>query len=322
MKAASVSAVIVTYRSRLHIGRCVHSLIDEGILEIWVVDNASDDDTASYVSEHFPEAHLIQNSENIGFAAANNQALQRIATPFVLLINPDAWLEKGSLRHMLTEIEQHDDVAVVGPRMIRDEQIEPSLLYAPRIRDVWFFLLSGMRAFGSGGFSGRMADGYPWDAGGEGNHVRGSCMLVRMQAVREAGFLDESFFLYFEETEWCLRMHRHGWRIMLNAHAIAHHIGKASVRTHGTLPSLEYMRSAILFWHKVYPAPAAWLLRTTLLLMAVTKWLILGVLDRKDTDRRRWLGDVVRLSMDPYRLPIVYSHARRPRSWPRRRQDA
>ncbi|MDQ7011497.1 MAG: hypothetical protein Q9M29_06715, partial [Mariprofundaceae bacterium] len=64
------------------------------------------------------------------------------------------------------------------------------------------------------------------------------------------------------------------------------------------------------------------LLRVTLLLMAATKWLALGLLDRKDTDRRRWLGDVVRLSMDPYGLPIVYSHARRPHSWSRRRQDA
>jgi len=322
MNSASVSAVIVTYRSRLHIERCFRSLIEEGISDVWIIDNASDDETVSYISEHFSEAHLIRNNENVGFAAANNQALKQITASFVLLINPDAWLEKGALRHMLAEMNRHDDLAVAGPRIIRDKQFEPSLLYAPKAWDAWLFLLSGMRAFRTGGFSGRAAAGYPWDDGGEGDHVRGSCMLVRMQAVQEAGFPDESFFLYFEETEWCLRMRKHGWRIMLNSHAVAHHIGKASVLTHDSLPGIEYMRSAILFWHKMYPDPVAWLLRATLLFMASAKWVILGIFDRKRVDQRRWLGDVVRLGMDPYGLPIVYSQARRPRSWPERRQDA
>jgi len=318
MNSDLVSAVVVTYRSRPHVERCLDSLIREGITDIHVVDNASDDETADVVASQYPEVHLVCNDNNIGFAAANNQVLRHITSPFVLLINPDAWLEAGSLRHMLADMERHDDVAVVGPRIVRDEQVESSLLYTPRAWDAWFFLLSGMRAFGTGGFSGRVVEGYPWDDGAEGDHVRGSCMLVRMQSVREAGLLDEDFFLYFEETEWCLRMRAHGWRVVLNSSAVAHHIGKASVRTHDVLPSLEYMRSAVLFWHKIYPTSVAWLLRTTLLCMASAKRFVLGVVDRKRVDQRRWLGDVVRLAMNPYKLPIVYPQACRPHSWPER----
>lgn len=315
MSVAEVGAVVVTYRSRNHVDRCLNSLLDNGVECIWVVDNASDDGTADHVARHFPQVRLIRNAMNLGFAAANNQALVRMDTPFSLLINPDAWLEPGAVQGMLGCMRSHPDVAVVGPRIIRSGEVEPSLLMAPNFLSSLLFLASGMRAYGTGGFAGRAAPGYPWHGGGEGDHVRGSCMMVRMQAVQDAGFLDEQFFLYFEETEWCLRLRRHGWRVRLAPKSVAHHVGKASVRTEEHLPSIEFMRSAILFWGCIFGHWRALVLRAALMLMAGGKWLALALI-RRSPAKRRWLFDVMRLSRNPYALSIPYPGAKRPECWP------
>jgi len=311
---ATVSAVVVTYRSREHVDRCLESLRANGVQRIWVVDNASDDGTADHVSKRFPDVDLIRNKENLGFAAANNQALRLVETPFALLLNPDAWLEPDAIRHMLASMCADERVGVLGPRIMRGGEIEPSLLMAPRFRDALMFLASGMRAFGTGGFSGRTAAGYPWDEGGEGDHVRGSCMMVRMAAVRDAGYLDECFFLYFEETEWCLRLRRAGWSVRIVPAAVVHHLGKASVRTEEQLPSIEYMRSAILFWRKEYGTWRARLLQAILLGMASVKWILLAIF-RGSSAKRAWLHDVTQLARNPYSVPIPYPGARRPSCW-------
>ncbi|GMR00099.1 MAG: glycosyltransferase family 2 protein [Zetaproteobacteria bacterium] len=320
MNEASISAIVVTYRSRSHIDRCLKSLVDNHVREIWVVDNASDDGTAAYVAGHYPEIHLIRNEWNVGFAAANNQALVQISTPLVLLLNPDAWLEKGAALAMCAAMDACPDVGVVAPRIIRNNTIEPSLLRAPTVSGSLVFILAGMRIYGTGGFSGRAAAGYPWHKGGEGDHVRGACMLVRMCAVEQAGKLDERFFLYFEETEWCLRLRRYDWRVLLSPEAVAHHIGKASVRTHDRLPSMEYMRGAIFLWHTYFSTSNVWLLRFALFLMAFSKRLIL-VLLRRRPEQRDWLGQVIRLTRNPYSVPIGYPRARRPSCWPEKENN-
>jgi len=309
-----VSAIVVTYRSRLYIDQCLTSLTNEGVRHIWVVDNASDDNTADYVADHYPDVHLIRNTANVGFAAANNQALRQTTTTFVLLLNPDAWLEPGAVHNMLKCMADDVTTGAVGPRIMRGEMVEPSLLDDPTFPRALMFILSGMRAYETGGFSGRISPGCPWDNGGEGDHVRGSCMLVRTQAVKDAGLLDERFFLYFEETEWCLRMRLAGWQVRVTPVAVANHIGKASVLTEEQLPSVEYMRSAVLFWQKHYGPLRSDILRMALLAMATMKCLALMVWHRSP-DKQVWLRNVMRLARDPFIVPIPYPGARRPSCW-------
>ncbi len=311
MDRMGVAAVVVTFRSRSLIDRCLQSLRSAKVSEIWVVDNASDDGTAEYIEAEYPEVNLIRSEFNLGFAAGNNLALKNIAADSVLLLNPDAWLAPGALEEMLQVMESDSKIAVVGPSIDRQGEAEPSLLMEPGLIESWAFLFSGMRR---GSFSGRAVEGFPWRTVTDGDHVRGSCMLVRRNAIDEAGLLDESFFLYFEETEWCLRFRKHGWRVVIALEALAHHIGKASVKTQESLPSLEFMRSTIIFWKKSHAWPLQIGLRVTLAFMAGAKWLLLLPVANA-ADRRGWLLNVIGLVMNPFGLPIIYDRARRPASW-------
>lgn len=313
--AESVAAVVVTYRSEAWIAACLDSIRQQPeVSTIWVVDNASDDATVELVRDRYPDVRLICNDDNPGFAVANNQALRQIGEPYVLLLNPDAALEAGALAAMLVRMRGDPELAVVGPRIMRNGRIEDSLGLAATPMQSMRFLFSGMRDHESGGFSGVAVPGYPWNDGAEGDHVRGSCMLVRRTAIDDVGPLDENFFLYFEETEWCLRMRDRGWRIGIVPLAVARHAGKASIRTQTQLPSLEYMRSAILFWHKRFDSSACVMLRSTLWLMAAFKRLLL-TLSGRGIERRAWLRKVMLLAADPYAMPIEYAGARRPSGW-------
>ncbi|MDQ7005216.1 MAG: glycosyltransferase family 2 protein [Ghiorsea sp.] len=311
-----VTAIVVTFRSKLLIDQCLKSLEDEGVSQMIVVDNASDDGTADYVAKHYPHIQLLRNSENIGFAAANNLAIQQLeqADSDVLLLNPDAWLAPDALAHMQAAMRSDSRIAIVGPSIERDQQLEPSLLLRPKASASIQFILSGMRAMETGGFAGEVAPNYPWSSITDGDHVRGSCMLVRYQAIQDVGLLDDMFFLYFEETEWCLRFRNQGWRVVIAPDAQAYHLGKASVKTQESLPSLELMRSAVLFWQRVYTKPQALLLRVLLWHMVLVKYMLLLPFP-STKERRKWLLKVASLSMNPFRLPMVYTNARRPPKW-------
>ena len=310
----NIAVVIVTFCSRDLIAQCLQSVIDEDVTDIWVVDNASTDDTVDYVNTHFPQVNLIANAENIGFAAANNMAIRQIEGKDILFLNPDAWLTDGALAAMRQALEANQDVAMVGPRVIRQGEVEPTLLEAPRFFTSWMFILTGMRAMNTGGFAGKVVQGFPWRRVTEGEHIRGSCMLVRCKALEEVGLMNELFFLYFEETEWCLRFRQHDWKIVIEPKALAHHIGKASVGTQNALPSLEFMRSAVLFWKVNNTWVEHAFLRSTLFLMALTKCLLLLPFSA-EKHRRGWLLNVAGLALNPFRMPIVYHQARRPSAW-------
>ena len=308
-----VAVIVVTYRSESWIRQCLDSVFEqEHVGSVYVVDNASDDQTIHIVQSEYPQVHVISNVDNVGFAAANNQALKLIAEDYALLLNPDAFLEQESLTSLLATFDE--GVGMVGPRIIRDKQIEASICEPPSAWASWLFLLSGMRNFETGGFSGKPVPGYPWNEGAQGAHIRGSCMMVSKAAIADVGLLDERFFLYFEETEWCLRLFQKGWKIKIQPKAIAHHIGRASMKTASSLPSLEFMRGAILFWSTQYNGLTVFILRMTLFFMAAVKRFLLFALMR-DADKRAWLGDVMKLAMNPYTLPIIYPKAKRPSYW-------
>ena len=310
----SVAVVIVTYRSGKWIKTCLDSVITQGMVSsIWVVDNASDDDTVAIVRDNYPDVHVIANDDNKGFAAANNQALSVIEEKFILLLNPDAFLEACAVKYMVQGFEGNH-VGIVAPRIIRDEMIEESICGRPSAWASCLFMFTGMRNFKMGGFSGKPISGYPWDDGVKGEHVRGSCLMVAKGAVEDAGLLDEVFFLYFEETEWCLRLRNHGWAIKLVPNAIAHHAGRASVKTESALPSLEFIRGAIIFWQIYYSRWIAFILRMVLFSMAAAKFLVLRVLCRGQA-KQGWLKDVMKLALNPFKLPIIYPKATRPAQW-------
>lgn len=257
-------------------------------VQVVVVDNASSDASASMVRDEFPAVRLVESSTNLGFTRANNLALQRTASRYVLLLNPDTRLVAAAgvgepLSTMLDYMELHPQVGVLGPQLRNpDGSIQssrrrfPSLmtgLMESTLLEQWFPHNRWSRAY-------HMAD-TPDDAVQEVGWVTGACLLVRRVAIERVGGLDESFFMYSEELDWCRRIADAGWRIVyLPTAVVVHHEGQSSARD-VSARHVHFQSSKVHYFRKHHGVLCAKVLRLFLLSSYVvqlaeegSKWLL------------------------------------------------
>ena len=225
-----LSIVIVNWNTRDLLRDCLQS-VEAGSgslkLEVLVVDNASRDASAEMVRAEFPRVHLIENNENLGFAAGNNVALKKAVGRFVMLLNTDTLVHGSVLAEAVAWLGAHPDVGVIGPRVLNsDGSVQPSCSAFPSLK----FLT--MQAFGLT----RIArwDKYRmtgWDRSSEQNVdvISGAAMFVRREAMDDVGLLDEAFFFYGEETDWCHRFGRAGWKLVFVPIPEVTHFGGGAV---------------------------------------------------------------------------------------------
>jgi GT2 family glycosyltransferase len=261
------SVVVVTYNALPWIERCLESVRGE---EVVVVDNGSSDGTVDVVRELIPDAHVIER-ENLGLASGWNAGLAAATGRYFLLLNADAWMTEGSLARLVRFADEHPEAAVVGPRLLNpDGTLQRSVRGVPtlwRLATEYLFLRKLaprsrlLNAFYAGGFA--------HDEEREVEVVMGACMLVRREAVEQVGPLDESFFLFSEETDWCYRFGRAGWKVLFFPGAQCVHVGGAS---HGGRMFRENVRGHLRFLAKHrglrYAERARWLLGWSLRLRA------------------------------------------------------
>ncbi len=261
--AVDVSVVIVTYNVREFLEQALRSVerASAGLaVEVWVVDNDSADGSAAMVRERFPDVRLIENRENVGFATANNQAIRRAAGRHVLVLNPDTILQEDTLRTMARFMDDHPEAGAVGCRILN-----PDGTFAPESRRAFptpavaFYRIAGLsRLFPHSPTFGRYnLTHLPVDEVCEVDALSGSCMMVRRSAVvrvpgpgvqdadasagasdacapaptpaRAAGLLDEAFFMYGEDLDWCYRIQQAGWRIYYTPETqIVHYKGEST----------------------------------------------------------------------------------------------
>ncbi|MEX2556490.1 MAG: glycosyltransferase family 2 protein [Actinomycetota bacterium] len=229
------AAIVVTHNSEPFVGRCLEPLLEAGV-ELWVVDNASADGTAELVSRRFPEARLLVNPDNRGFARAVNQALAQIDAEAVLLVNPDCHAPPESIRGLLDHLVANPDVGVVAPRL-RDGHGRVAVSAHP------FETAATVLASRFGGslmppaLRRRIARGERrrnYDACRAGaepvkvDWVSGACLAVRGDLLRKVGGLDEGYFLYYEDEELCFRARQRGARVVYLPSVEAVHLGGAS----------------------------------------------------------------------------------------------
>ncbi|HEX8298516.1 MAG TPA: glycosyltransferase [Rubricoccaceae bacterium] len=239
VQTVDVSVVIVTYNVREFLEQAIESVerASGGLtIETFVVDNDSADGTVTRVRERFPHVRLIANEANVGFATANNQAIREARGRYVLVLNPDTLVQEDTLRTLVAFMDARPTAGAVGPRILN-----PDGTFAPESRRsfptpaVAFYRISGLgRLFPKSARFGRynLSHVSP-DQGGEVDALSGSCMMVRRAAVlgddqtsdggdnaqpdslsrRPAGLLDEDFFMYGEDLDWCYRIQQAGWRI-------------------------------------------------------------------------------------------------------------
>jgi len=230
-----LNIIIVNYNSTNHLLVCLRSIYNslKGLsAEIFVQDNASQDNVDRVV-DLFPDVNLTKNKSNLGFAKAVNQALKQSIVPYVLLINPDSHVKTGALKAMLSFMEANLDIAILGPKILNpDGSVQGSARSFPTLLTGLFGRTSLLtRFFPNNRFSianirTTLSDGI---SPIEVDWVSGACMMIRRSAINAVGNLDESFFMYWEDADWCRRMTLRGWKVIYFPKAsITHHIGVSS----------------------------------------------------------------------------------------------
>jgi GT2 family glycosyltransferase len=233
-------AVIVVSTNEAHwLRRCLPTVYEHAGkigLDVVVVDNESTDGTRELVESEFPLAQVVR-CENRGFAQANNCALRTVDARWILFLNPDTEILAGTLAALVDGLRARPTVGLVGVR-----QVTPNGQLYPTIRRFsnatrWFFegLGSERFPFKASWLGERELDMSVYEQDVECDWVSGSFMLVRREALQSAGFMDERFFLFCDETDLCLRIKQAGWEVRhLPDLTILHHAGKA-----GWNPKLE-----------------------------------------------------------------------------------
>lgn len=198
--------------------QCLHSLyraIKNTETEVFVVDNCSTDDSLEMLRQSYPEIKLIANSENLGFAKANNLAIEASESDYVLLLNPDTLVQEEAIRNMLSFMDAHPEAGALGVKMIdgRGRFLAESKRGLPTPA-VSFYKISGLSAlFPRSRRFGRYHLGWlDKDKIHSVEILAGACMLVRREAIIKAGLLDENFFMYGEDIDWSYRILKAGYR--------------------------------------------------------------------------------------------------------------
>ncbi|HEY68397.1 MAG TPA: glycosyltransferase family 2 protein [Thermoflexia bacterium] len=264
-----LSIVIVNWNVRDLLRRCLHSipnLQSSPSGEVIVVDNASTDGSVEMVRAEFPGVHLIANADNRGFPAANNQGIAVAQGRYVLLLNPDTEVVGDALATMVAFADAHPDVGIVGPQLLNpDGSVQSSRRRFPTLATA-FFESTWLQGYAPR----RLLERYyvldrPDDAVQDVDWVTGAAVMARREAIEQVGLLDEGFFMYSEELDWCRRFREAGWRVVyLPAAQIVHHVGKSSEQVVAAR-HIHFQTSKVRYFRKYHGSPAAEALRLFLL---------------------------------------------------------
>jgi N-acetylglucosaminyl-diphospho-decaprenol L-rhamnosyltransferase len=221
---ADVAAVVVTFNAMPWLERCLESLAGT---ECVVVDHGSGDGSVEVARA---AGAKVVEQENLGLAAGWNRGLRETDSRYVLILNADAWLVGDALEQLVAFADAHPTAAVVGPRLRNpDGSLQRSVRGFPTLwRLATEYLFLRKLAPRSELLNGFYAGGFDHDRPTEAEFVMGAAMLVRREAVAEVGQLDESFFLFSEEVDWCYRFEQAGWKVWFTPDAEVVHVGGAS----------------------------------------------------------------------------------------------
>ncbi|HEX2045513.1 MAG TPA: glycosyltransferase family 2 protein, partial [Gaiellaceae bacterium] len=292
-------------------------------VDVVVVDNESTDGTAELVESEFPEARVV-TSRNHGFSHANNRALMTVDARYVLFLNPDTEILSGSLEDLVRRLDAAPEVGLAGVvQTLADGRVWPSMRRFP---NAWLTLMETLGServpFRAGWLTTRELDLRRYEEEFDLDWTSGSFMLVRREALESAGWLDERFFLYSDETDLALRIKKAGWVVRHYPHMrIVHHYGKQGFSRRG------YAQAALshrIYAQKHFSPPHRLAFAAALAAYYATRIAAYGVVHRSDTEARtamkQALGTLLGRSAPPYQ-PVPPA-AVRPREPENLRQPA
>ncbi len=290
-----VAVVIVSWNTRDILRGCLRSVLEQTqqvSFQVFVIDNNSHDGSADMVRNEFPDVTLIANAENRGFAAACNQGMKLASARYTLLLNPDTVVLDDAISRCVRYADFHLDVGVVGCQVLEDEdRITPTGFSFPSPLNV-FLALSGLsRAFPHSRLFGRPEFSW-WDRRSERDVdvVTGMFMLVRREAIAQVGLMDEAYFVYSEEADWCYRFAQAGWRRVFTPSARIVHLdgGAKSTKQASKRMFVQLQKSAMIYHRKNLGLASWWLLKLIYIasnFVRMIAWFVLSVVKR---DNRNW----------------------------------
>ncbi len=253
MNNIDISIIIVSNNHQSFLPRCLTSIYKNQKnlrLDVFIVDNASSDTTSSYVKAKFPHAIVIQRTKKYGFAANNNVGIKRARGKYVLLLNPDTEIQPHALQTLYTLMEKNPSVGICGPKLIfPNKTIQYSCRKFPTIMS---FLVrrTPIRLLikQSGINDTHLLKHVDHSKTQQVDWLLGACLFIRKKMTESVGLLDERFFLYGEDIDYCLRTWRAGWEVWYvpTAHVIHHHQAQSDKKLF-SIYSWHHIQSVILF---------------------------------------------------------------------------
>ena len=288
-----LSILIVNWNVRDLLRECLRSIAagrGNLTLELIVVDSASADGSADMVATEFPWVTLIRCAENVGFPRGNNIALARARGRALLLLNPDTIIVGNALPTLLAYLDAHPDVGVVGPQLLNpDGSVQSSRRRFPTVL-TGYFESTWLQGLAPGLLRRYYALDLPDDAPADVDWLMGACLLVPRAVYEQVGGLDEGYFMYSEELDWCRRIKATGRRVVYYPAAqVIHHAGQSSDQAI-TARHVNFQRAKLRYYRKYHGRAAAAALR--LFLLASYAWQLAlegvkGLLGSKPALRRQ-----------------------------------
>jgi len=252
-ESIDLSIVLVTWNGRALILPCLQSIYENVrriSYEVIVVVNGSNDGTQAEIKKQFPQTILVEKERNVGYTRGNNEGIRKARGRYVLLLNDDTLIPAMTLEKMIAYLDEHPDVASVGPQLIDEKGSKQNCIHnIPTVLTefVPYFILQMLfpRSFPSK----RVDYQEPVDV----MALQGACMVLRREALQSVGLLDEGYFAYLEETDWFLRLQRAGSRaVLLPDVYVVHYLGSSTKKRFQGPARVEYRRSLHRFFRKHY----------------------------------------------------------------------
>jgi len=248
-----LSIIIVSWNTRELLQRCLEVIFYSSTqysFDVWVIDNASTDHSASMIQNEFPHIHLIVSNENLGFAHANNLAIAQTSARYVMLLNPDTEIDRYVIDLLINYMDTHPDIGASSPKLLNpDGTLQVSSYPRPTLsREFWrLFHLDEIFPYAA----------YPKSYWNSNNPLVvdvliGACLLLRGQILKQVGLLDDTYFMYTEEVDFCYRVQKAGWQLAWVPNAIVVHYGGQSTKMVRQEMFINLYRSKVIFFRKHY----------------------------------------------------------------------
>jgi GT2 family glycosyltransferase len=289
-----LSIVIVNWNTTTLLEACLNSIVEQTkkfSYEIIVVDNGSADKSVEMVKQKFPHVKLIANKDNLGFTKANNQGFKIATGTYVLMLNSDTVVKSESLDKMMVFTQQRTDAGIVGCKLrYPNGDFQNSCFRFPDLISIFLIGTFLPMLFPKNKLLNRDRYGMrEWDTIHAVDCVMGSCILIKNELLQKVNCLDESYFMFCEETDLCMKVKKQGLKVLYYPEAYIIHVGGGSSKNWaGTAWSYNAVNRGVLFflakWHS---ASTAWLANLIILVFSIPRFFLWGSLDIVDSVREK-----------------------------------